>query len=351
MNDMGNKILKIALPLIILGIIVFVINRTQKSIVGIAPTEVIPFSFGTYINDLVQSNLKDKPYAQAKDEYRRIYDIIKTEEQLIATDSAGIQHTLLPDTTVQGCYSRIFEGYWPSFESLAEGVFKSDWSSKKDQLSVIKMEAEDLRQRKGSAMRNDSLTHYIAYANDYEAASKFVKNVSCSSKEQYEGLIKSKDNYKKQYPLNKNSELVRKLNEEVQREAKDSWKNSITKCVDRTCMATDLEQFLNGFYVETKNGKKTSKVKVGKSICDNMIADFNSKFNGEMGSQNDKLRDRWYGLLEDAVNEACRMDNLSAFSNVRSDLRNKIDAYGSDPRDLKGILDRRYNQLRDYYLN
>lgn len=43
---MGNKILKIALPLIILGVIVFVINRTQKSIDGIAPTEVDPFSFG-----------------------------------------------------------------------------------------------------------------------------------------------------------------------------------------------------------------------------------------------------------------------------------------------------------------
>ena len=68
---MVNKILKIALPLIILGVIVFIINRTQKSIDRIAPTEVNPFSFGSYINDLIQSDLKDKPYAQAKDENRR----------------------------------------------------------------------------------------------------------------------------------------------------------------------------------------------------------------------------------------------------------------------------------------
>ena len=330
---MGNKILKIALPLIILGVIVFVINRTQKSIDGIAPTEVDPFSFGTYINDLVQTDLKDKPYAQAKDEYRRIYDIIKTEEQITAIDSAGSQHTLLPDTTAQGCYRRIFEGYWPSFQSLADGVFKSDWSNKTDQLSIIKTEAEDLQQRKGSTLRNDSLTRYLSYIGDYHAAISFVSNLTCSSKSKYDQLVAQKEVYKKKYPLSNNSSLVAQLNG-VPGKAKSKWEGSVKMSVKEACNKYRLDDFLNA-----------------KKACDDKISEYNNCFSNDKLSASEtttRLRNRWYELLEDAVNEACQIDNLSSFSNVYSDLRNKIDAYGSDPSDLKGRLSRKYNQLRGY---
>lgn len=330
---MGNKILKIALPLIILGVIVFVINRTQKSIDGIAPTEVDPFSFGNYINDLVQTDLKDKPYAQTKDEYRRIYDIIKTEEQITAIDSAGCQHTLLPDTTAQGCYRRIFEGYWPSFQSLADGVFKSDWSNKTDQLSVIKTEAVDLQQRNGSALRNDSLTRYLSYIGDYNAAISFVSNLTCSSKSKYDQLVAQKEVYKKKYPLSNNSNLVAQLNG-VPGKAKSKWESSVLLSVRNACIKINLDDFLSE-----------------KRDCESKISEYNNYFSSDKLSTTEtttKLRNRWYELLEDAVNEACQIDNLSSFSNVYSDLRNKIDAYGSDPSDLKGRLSRKYNQLRGY---
>lgn len=330
---MGNKILKIALPLIILGVIVFVINKTQKSIDGIAPTEVNPFSFGTYINDLVQSGLKDKPYAQAKEEYRHLYDIVKTEEQIVAIDSAGARKPLLPDTTAQGCYRRIFEGYWPSYESLADGVFNSDWSSKTDQLSIIKMEAEDLQQRNGSIIRNDSLTRYLSYIGDYNAANSFVSKVSCSSKSQYDQLVAKKEVYKKKYPLNNNSSLVAQLNG-VPGKAKSRWENSIKTSVKEACYKYSLNDFLSA-----KNG------------CENKISEYNNCFPNDKLSASEtttRLRNRWYELLGDAVNDACRIDNLSAFSNVYTDLRNKIDAYGSDPSDLKGRLNRKYNELRGY---
>ena len=330
---MGNKILKIALPLIILGVIVFVINKTQKSIDGIAPTEVNPFSFGTYINDLVQSDIKDKPYAQAKDEYRRIYDIIKTEEQLVAIDSAGIQQPLLPDTTAQGCYRRIFDGYWPSFQSLADGVFKSDWSNKTDQLGVIKTEAVDLQQLNGSALRNDSLTRYLSYIGDYNAAISFVSNLTCSSKSKYDQLVAQKEVYKKKYPLSNNSNLVAQLNG-VPGKAKSKWESSVLMSVRNACIKINLDDFLSE-----------------KRDCESKISEYNNYFSSDKLSTTEtttKLRNRWYELLEDAVNEACQIDNLSSFSNVYSDLRNKIDAYGSDPSDLKGRLSRKYNQLRGY---
>ena len=330
---MGNKILKITLPLIILGVIVFVINKTQKSINGIAPTEVNPFSFGTYINDLVQSDIKDKPYAQAKDEYRRIYDIIKTEEQIVAIDSAGARKPLLPDTTAQVCYRRIFEGYWPSFEDIAEGVFKSDWSNKTDQLSIIKTEAEDLQQLKGSAQRNDSLSRYLAYVGDYHAAIGFVSKVSCSSKNQYEELKKNKNAYQKKYPLCNNRSLVNQL-EGVLEKAKSKWEISVKSSVNEACGRYDLDAFLRA-----------------KKVCDDKILEYNNYFTADRLSASEttnRLRTRWYELLEDAVNDACQIENLSSFSSIYSDLRNKIDLYGSDPNDLKVRLSRKYNQLRGY---
>lgn len=331
---MGNKILKIALPLIILGVIVFVINRTQKSIDGIAPTEVDPFSFGTYINDLVQSDLKNKPFAQARDEYRRIYDIIKTEEQITAIDSAGIQKPLLPDTTAQGCYRRIFEGYWPAFESLADSVFKSDWSSKTEQLGIIKTEAEDLQQRNGSTIRNDSLTQYLSYIGDYKAAIGFVSKVSCSSKSQYDQLVAKKEVYKKKYPLNNNRSLVSQL-DGVPEKAKSKWASSVKLSVKEACNKYSLEAFLNA-----------------KIVCDNKISEYNNCFSSDKLSASETttmLRNRWYELLEDAVNDACRIDNYNAFYPVYQDLRSKIAAYGSDPNDLKGRLKRKDNQLNPGY--
>lgn len=330
---MGNKILKMALPLIILGVIVFVINRTQKSIDGIAPTEIDPFSFGAYTNDMVQSDLKDKPYAQAKDEYRRIYDIIKTEEQVVAIDSVGTQKPLLPDTTAQTCYRKTFESYWPAFEGMAEGVFKSDWSNKTDQLSGIKIEAADLQQRKGSAQRNDSLSRYLAYVEDYNDAIGFVSKVSCSSKTKYNQLVAQKNAYKKKYPLCNNRSLVNQL-EGVPGKAKNKWKISVKSSVNKACGEDSLDAFLSA-----------------KKGCEDKISEYNNCFTTDRLSASEttnRLRVRWYELLEDAVNDACRIDDYNTYKPVFSDLRNKIDAYGDDPNDLKGRLSRKRSEFTGY---
>ena len=329
---MGNKVLKIALPLIILGVIMLVINRTQKSIDGLAPTDVDPFNFGMYINEMVQSDLLNKPFFQAKDEYRRIYDIVKTEEYVEATDSNGIRQSLLPDTSFQTCYRSVFVGYWPIFESLVAGVFNADWSSKTDQLNVIKSETEDLQKRNGSELRNDSLTRYLAYIDDYESAKTFVDKVPCSSKSKYDQIVSQKDAYKSKYPLFNNPILVTQLNG-VTRRAKINWSNSVKKNVDDVCGKNNLNDFLSA-----------------KSGCENKITEYNSCFSNDKLSTNEtttKLRNRWYELLTAAVNDACQIDSLDSFNKSYSDLSKKIEAYGSDPNDLKGRLSRRYNELRE----
>ena len=212
-------------------------------------------------------------------------------------------------------------------------MFKSDWSNKTDQLGVIKTEAVDLQQLNGSALRNDSLTRYLSYIGDYNAAISFVSNLTCSSKSKYDQLVAQKEVYKKKYPLSNNSNLVAQLNG-VPGKAKSKWESSVLMSVRNACIKINLDDFLSE-----------------KRDCESKISEYNNYFSSDKLSTTEtttKLRNRWYELLEDAVNEACQIDNLSSFSNVYSDLRNKIDAYGSDPSDLKGRLSRKYNQLRGY---
>ena len=257
---------------------------------------------------------------------------MKTEEHLMAIDSTGNRQSLLSDTAAQGCYRRVFAGYYPAYEAFAEGVFRSDWSSKTDLLNEIKTEAEDLQQRDGSAIRNDSLTRYLAYISDYNAAIGFATNVSCSSKSDYEQLVTRKDAYRKKYPLRNNSSLIVKL-DEVPIKAKSKWGNSVITSVNNVCRKTTLNDFLNA-----------------KSGCEGKISEYNTYFSSDKLSANEttiKLRNRWYTLLTYEVDDACRIDNLSNFSPVYTDLRNKIDAFGSDPNELKERLKRKYNELRE----
>lgn len=329
---MGNKLLKIMLPLIILGVIAIVINRTQKSIDGIAPTDVDPFNFGMYINEMVQSDILNKPFSQAKEEYRRIYDIIKTEEYIEATNSSGIRQSLLPDTSFQRCYRSVFAGYWPIFERLVAGVFNVDWSSKTDQLNVIRLETEDLQQRNGSELRNDSLIRYLAYIDDYKSARNFVDKVSCSSKSKYDQIVSQKDAYKRKYPLFNNPILVTQLNG-VTAKAKNNWRNSVIRNVNDVCKNNNLNDFLSE-----------------KEGCEKKITEYNSCFSNDNLSTNETttiLRNRWYELLTAAVNDACQIDNLDSLNACYKELSEKIEAYGSEANDLKGSLSRRFNELRD----
>lgn len=338
---MGNKTLKIALPLIILGFIAFVIYRTQKSIDESAPAEVGAFNFSAYISKMVLTDLNDKPYAQAYKEYHRIYDVIKTEESIIPKDSLGNRQIFTNTDTIITCYKKAFDAYWPIYETETEDVFKSDWSSKSERLYDIKAEAEFFKSHKGSS-HNDSLIRYIGYVDNYDNAKRFVKNVYCVSMSDYENKLKQKDSFKI-YPLTNNSSIMKKL-DGVPDKAKQYWKDNIIWYVDETCSANDLYSFLDGFEITINQ----QYVKLSKNICDNKISDFHNKFYGELSYKETQLKNKWYELIVDAVNEACRIDNLSTFSNVYTDLINIIDTYGSDPNDLKGRLNSKYNELRGY---
>lgn len=330
---MGNKILKVFLPLVVLAAIILVVVRAKRSIDNMAPADVKPFEFGMYVGNLIQANLEGKPYAEAKNEYCRIYDIIKTEEFLKTTDSAGITQPLLPDTTVQRCYQRAFIAYWPAFEGMVEGVFKYDWSYKTNLLDAIKDEAIALKDCTGSDVRNDSLDHYVNYVNDYNAARSFVDNISCSSKNRYNELLSQKDTYKKKYPLRNNNSLVSDL-DDVPSNAKTKWRSSVMYSVKTVCDKSDLEGFITA-----------------KNKCVEKINEYNGQFpNDELSyaETKKKLNDHWYVLLSRAVDKAVKINNKEEFNPVCESLRNKIKDYGSDPDDLKGRLNRRWREVNGY---
>lgn len=240
-----NKILKIVLPLIILGVIAFVIYMTQRSIDGNVPLGVEPFKFDKYISDMVKSDLDDKPYVSAKEEYRRIYAVIQTEESIRVTDSSGNRHDLLKGRVADSCYRMAFSSYWDIYEAEAEGIFTRDWSGKTSELIDIKKEAEFLKKQSGNS-RNDSLNRYIGYVNEFFQAERFANMVRCSSEKEYDRCVSMSNEYISKYPLRNNSSLVYKLRE-VPEKARKEWKNSIERDVENVCSQNDKSQFFNQY--------------------------------------------------------------------------------------------------------
>lgn len=331
---MGNKVLKILLPLIVLGVIVLVVIRTQYKIDNIAPTEVAPFNFNTYVNELIQTDLHGQPYDKAKEGYRLIYDVIKTEEGVMATDSMETHWQLLSNDTILSCYKMTFDAFWPIYQSFVEAVFKSnDWSNKTDKLDEIKNEAESLSQRKGTSERNDSIMHYKGYVNNYYSALGFVNgNITCTSSTDFNNLVVKKDGFKK-YPLNNYTDFVKKL-DDIPKRAKVAWEKHVKNKVDDACAQINLDEFLNK-----------------KIVCEAKITDYQSKFYGELEKEEQRLKDRWKELLQLMVNEACRINDITTFSDNYSIWTKKIDDYGGGLNFLKEQLVNHYNQLRNANTN
>lgn len=324
---MGNKVLKILLPLIVLGVIVLVVIRTQYKIDNIAPTEVAPFNFNTYVNELIQTDLHGQTYDKAKEGYRLIYDVIKTEEGIMATDSMETHWQLLSNDTILSCYKLTFDAYWPIYQSFVEAVFKSsDWSNKTDKLDEIKNEAESLSQRKGTSERNDSIMHYKGYVNNYYSALGFVNGtITCRSSTDYNKLVEKKDGFKK-YPLNNYTDLIKKL-DNIPKRAKDAWEKHVKNKVDDACAQINLDEFLNK-----------------KIVCEAKITDYQSKFYGELAEEEQGLKDTWKELLVIMVDEACTINDCADFNDKYSEWTSKISAYGKELEYLK-------ERLRKHYMN
>ena len=315
---MGNKILKIALPLILVGVIAFVIfkaNKTFGDFEASKPTPIGKFSFNAYIDNMIQSELQGKPYAQAKEDYRRIYDVIQTEEYItrICSDSS-----LLPNDSLQYCYEESFEAYWPSYEAFVDGVFQREWSNMVDTLGEIKAEAVFLEGQVGSS-HYDTLTKYKAYVGDYYRASDFAgEKVRCTSSNDYENLLKKQEEYKKKYPICNNTVLCKRL-DSIPGKAETAWKNNVVWSVNDACNVKDLKTFVG--YKKPKTDKKGNVIKKkdgsvdyeevkGKyGICVKKIEDFETKTGKKISDpktdQKTKLNNKWRELLEKSVNDVC----------------------------------------------
>lgn len=322
---MLNRILKIVLPILVLVGIGLVVLKTQKNIERIQPTEVQPFDFGAYVDSLVKTDLKGKPYSEAKDQYRRIYDIIQTEESIVVTDTMGTRQ-LLSDSLSNNCYGRIFMAYWPIFESEVEGVFNSDWSYKTDRLPDIKEESRFLKDQKGSSRCVDSLTHYMSYVDYYAKAMETVRKAkTCTSSTAYNNLVKDAKVYNR-YPISKNTVLHKQLNE-VPAEARNHWRDYISDRVAKACEIETLDLFLKE-----------------KAECDKKIADF-----GGMGDESKELKQHWAKLLTREVTVACKINDSDEFQKSYDYLYGEINKYHAEynTTELQNLKENLYKHNRE----
>lgn len=345
---MGNRFLKIVLPLILIGVLAFVIYKANKTFNDIKPTPVGEFSFNAYVDEMIQKEFKGKGnnYDQAKERYRRIYNVILTEENIKITDSKGERRHLLSNDSIQYCYEQAFAAYWPIYKNTVDAFFENDWSNKTAELNSIKDEAEFLKGRNGSSHHN-ALNQYIAYVDDYYKilafANKKVSGYNCRSSVEYDKLMREKNDYKKKYPIYNNRALCNKL-DSVPYKLKKRWENSVSFYVNYTCKAKDLDEFLSEFTAIYNN---TTFV-VGKTVCDGKIEEFCNRFyRDDLSAPKEKLNNRWKKLLEDSVDDACRIDNFNDFYPIYSKLNSRIKDY--EKKNMRDALDYLSTRLDEQY--
>ena len=317
----------------VLGGIAFVIARTQKSIDKMNPTELEPFDFNTYLSEEVQqSDFNHLSFQQAKEEYERIYDLVKTEAFVTCADSLGVKGQLLDSDSALACYEAAFGAYWPVFQNMVDNLFESDWSRQTERLNDIKAEAENLQQREGISSKADSLNAYIEYVNTFDQVVFWLSNLSCTSSQQYDDLVSMGRRYQR-YPLNNNSELLAQLNM-VPTTAKNKWNQHVVNNVKATCTTTDLDWFLRC---------RSNRIKE--------IEDYQRKTGDDLSGLKTQMKNRWRELLQSKVTMACDIDDINEFNLESKDLYSRIGdyarEYGTEADYLRNQLDHHFNDLRN----
>lgn len=231
---MKYTIFKVVIPLMVLaGIIAFIIS-TQKPIEELnSELNIKPFDFKNYVDNYISDSISGKQIREAQARYNQLYAIITTEASItIRTDSTG-NGSLLDPQSAEECYAQAFSSYFDVFRHDADNMFtNSTWD--KDRRDFIKTEAKRLLTLQGTAMRKDSLEHYISYVNGYDNAIKLIaKAKCCSGKRGYDDYTNEAAKYKG-YPYKNNSKLANILTD-VRQNALDGWKKTLETITDEFC--------------------------------------------------------------------------------------------------------------------
>ena len=237
---MKNIIIKVVVPLMVLvGIITFIIS-TQKPIEELSSElNIKPFDFKNYVDNYISDSISGKQIKEAQARYNQLYAIITTEASItIRTDSTG-NSSLLDPQSAEEYYAKAFSSYFDIFRHDADKMFtNSTWD--KNSRDFIKEEAKRMLTLQGTAVRKDSLEHYISYINGYDNAIKLIANAKyCSGKSGYDHYTMQAAEYKG-YPYKNNSQLANILTD-VKQNALDGWKKTLETITDELCKTSNYK--------------------------------------------------------------------------------------------------------------
>lgn len=273
---MNKNIIKIGIPILVLGGLIAIIAATQKSINTLSSDlRIEPLDFDRYVDDYISDSINGHPNSAALVAYNHLYDVISTESSISAKTPSGSK-LLLSAEDAADCYGRAFTAYYSIFGAEANQLFSNTtWSDQN--LRAVKNTAKMLMTRQGAKKNADSLNHYIDYVNGYYSAIDLIdQSKYCSGANSYSNYFSRAKNYLG-YPYKNNSKL-KNITSVVSDNAKTGWKRAITREVDNVCRRdcsyyNSYSDFYQGDYQSTYN----------------KIDEFNSAFNTSWG---DELRTR-----------------------------------------------------------
>lgn len=267
---MNKNIIKIGVPVLVLGGLIAIIAATQKSIDTLSSDlRIEPLDFNSYVDGYISDSIKGQPNSAAQVAYNHLYDVITTESSISAKTPSGSTQLLSAEDAAD-CYGRAFTAYYSIFGAEANQLFSNTtWSDQN--LRAVKTTAQMLMTRQGAKKSADSLNHYIEYVNGYYSAIDLIDQSNyCSGANSYSNYLSKAKQYLG-YPYKNNSKL-KNITSEVSENAKTGWRNSITKEVDNICRR---ECSYYNSYSEFYQGDFQSAY--------NKIGDFNSAFSSSWG--------------------------------------------------------------------
>ena len=271
LSFMNKNVIKIGVPILVLGGIIAIIAATQKPIEQLSSDlRIEKLDFSNYVDKYISDSISGKPNSEAMQGYVHLYEIISTESSVFATTKSGHQQ-LLDAQDAEDCYERAFSAYFTIFGVVANRLFSNPtWNE--NELVGIKNTAQSLLTRNGTQSASDSLRHFIEYVNGYYAAVKLISQSRyCSSASYYNNYCNKARDYSI-YPYSNNSRL-KTIVSDVSENARTGWRNSITNTIDGIC---SHEGYYYNSYDEFYQGDYQSAY--------NKIKEYNSTFNTTWGS-------------------------------------------------------------------
>lgn len=284
------NIIKIVVPIVVLGGILAIIIATQKPVEKMSFQHIDPFDFNAYVDEYIADSIINYPRAVSEKAYENLYEIIATESSIMATNISGEKEQLLSQTDAEDCYERAFKAFFSVFSNDANRVFGgSSWSN--IDLNNIETSAKDLLNRKGiSSSQNDSLARFIKYVGGYNSAIKLLYNSQyCSNLRQYNSYCEKAKAYSG-YPYQNNSKL-KNMASDVAGNARNGWQSSIESKVNDIC----------GRHPSDYNSHNEFYENYYKPAYDN-IEDYCNKFNTSWGEASKKKLDKKNTEVRDFYN-------------------------------------------------